>query len=355
MAKKETKEKPEVDNTVEKQKIKKKPKMKKMTTDTDGVTKVDLSKLKEAAETVTKVDLKEKPSKDETKETTNDNADDSGVVELVENTESTQEQKEIQPESKTQEEPVLEEVTKEEVEKLEKEATDAIIESSETGKPLPENVEKLVNFIEETGGDINDYVKLNTDYSKMDNHTLLKEYYKQTKSHLNDEEIEFMMEDQFSYDEEEDDAKQIKLKKIALKEQVADAKEHLDGLKSQYYEDIKAGSKLTEEQQKAIDFFNRYNKDEASNKKIADKQKSDFLNKTKNVFNDKFKGFEYNVGDKNYRVNVKNADEISNTQSDINNFIKKFLNEKNEMSDAKGYHKSLFTCLLYTSPSPRDS
>ena len=345
MAKKETKEKPEVDNTVEKQKIKKKPKIKKMTTDADGVTKVDLSKLKEAAETVTKVDLKEKPNKDETKETTNDNADDSGVVELVENTESTQEQKEIQPESKTQEEPVLEEVTNEEVEKLEKEATDAIIESSETGKPLPENVEKLVNFMEETGGDINDYVKLNTDYSKMDNHTLLKEYYKQTKSHLNDEEIEFMMEDQFSYDEEEDDAKQIKLKKIALKEQVADAREHLDGLKSQYYEDIKAGSKLTEEQQKAIDFFNRYNKDEANNKKIADKQKSDFLNKTKNVFNDKFKGFEYNVGDKNYRVNVKNADEVSNTQSDINNFIKKFLNENGEVSDAKGYHKSLYTAM----------
>ena len=113
----------------------------------------------------------------------------------------------------------------------------------------------------DTGGDINDYVKLNQDYSNLNDETLLKEFYIQTKPHLNTEEINFLMEDQFSYDEEVDDERDIKRKKLALKEQVANAKTQLEENKSKYYEDIKAGSKLTTEQQKAIDFFNRYNKE----------------------------------------------------------------------------------------------
>jgi len=153
------------------------------------------------------------------------------------------------------------------------------------------------------------------------------------------------MEDSFSYDEEEDEERDIRRKKLALKEQVADARSHLDGQKSKYYEEIKAGSKLTTEQQKAVDFFNRYNKESEETKKIAESSKSNFLNKTNKVFNDKFKGFEYNVGDKRYRFNVNNASEVKEAQSDINNFVKKFLNEKNEMSDAAGYHKSLYTAM----------
>ena len=153
------------------------------------------------------------------------------------------------------------------------------------------------------------------------------------------------MEDQFSFDEDVDDDREIRRKKLALKEQVASAKTQLEENKSKYYEEIKAGSKLTGEQQKAIDFFNRYNKEEASNKEVADKQKSTFLNKTEQVFNDKFKGFEYEVGDKKFRFNVNNAEAVKNTQADINNFVKKFLNENDEMSDAKGYHKSLYTAM----------
>ncbi len=153
------------------------------------------------------------------------------------------------------------------------------------------------------------------------------------------------MEDQFSYNEEEDEERDIRRKKLALKEQVASARSHLDGQKSRYYEEIKAGSKLTNEQQKAVDFFNRYNKESEETKKVAEKQTRAFLNKTNNVFNDKFKGFEYNVGDKKYRFNVNNANEVKETQSDINNFVKKFLNENNEMSDAAGYHKGLYTAM----------
>ena len=221
----------------------------------------------------------------------------------------------------------------------------AIAESEATGKPLPENVQNLVEFMEETGGDLEDYVKLNQDYSKMDDNTMLYEYYRQTKPHLTPDEISFIMEDKFSYDEEVDEEIDIRRKKLALKEQVADAKAHLDGRKSKYYKDIKAGSKLTQEQQKAIDFFNRYNKESEENQKVAKAQTDNFLNKTNKVFNDKFKGFEYNIGEKKFRFNVKDAGKIKETQSDINNFIGKFLDKNQQMSDAKGYHKSLFTAM----------
>ena len=256
----------------------------------------------------------------------------------------------VTPEAEVQEvekqdAPAVEEITDEIVERVEEVATEAIKESIETGEPLPENIQKLVNFMDETGGDLNDYVKLNRDYSEMDNQDILYEHYKQTKPHLNTEEINFLLEDQFSFDEDVDDEKEIRRKKLALKEQVANAKSQLEESKSKYYEEIKAGSKLTDDQQKAIDFFNRYNKEEASNKEVADKQKSTFLNKTEQVFNDKFKGFEYKVGDKKFRYNVNNAGAVKDTQADINNFVKKFLNENNEMSDAQGYHKSLYTAM----------
>jgi len=328
------KEEPSVDNTVEKQKIKKKPSMKKMNTDIDSVTKVDLKELAAKAQEVAKVDLS-KPSQEE--EVVEGEKTEEAVTEVTEETGT-------QAEVETKETPVLEEIT-DETEEPTTLIEEVVEQPVEAVNPLPENIEKLMSFMKETGGDLSDYVKLNKDYSEMDNLTLLKEYYKESKPHLDDDEIGFLMEDKFSFDEDVDDEREIRKKKIAMKEQVAGAKEHLDGLKSKYYEDIKMGSKLTSEQKDAIDFFNRYNKEEASNKETAKEQKSSFLKKTEQVFNDKFKGFEYNVGEKKYRFNVNNADEVKKTQGDINNFVGKFLNEKGEVSDAKGYHKSLYTAM----------
>ena len=311
---------------------------------------VDETKFDSAGnEGVIKIDL-DKPPTPKQNEIKENNPVNEGVVTELDNAESTEKQEEVQPEEQTQEEtPVLEEVTEEEVkeeaEVLTEELLDAKIEEAETGKTIPENLQKVVDFMEETGGTLEDYVKLNQDFTNYDDKALLREYYKNTKSHLDSDEIDFLIEEDFSYDEEEDDDREIKKKKIALKEQVANAKSHLDGQKSKYYEEVKAGSKLTPEQQKAMNFFNRYNKESEETQKIAEKQTNTFLNKTKEVFNDKFKGFEYNVGEKKYRFNVKNAGEVKDSQSDINNFVKKFLNKDNEMSDAKGYHKSLFTAM----------
>ena len=310
--------------------------------DDDDVIKVDLSQpIKEKEDATGEQSTDEIPVRDESE----------ASEEVREENVKEQNEEPAREEEQTvqNEEPALEEVVDEEVveeaKELAEEAVEAIAEAQETGKELPENIQKLVDFMEETGGSLEDYVELNKDYSNLDNLTALTEYYKKTKPHLSAEEINFLIEDSFNYDEEVDEERDIKKKKIALKEQVASAKAYLDGQKSKYYDEIKAGSRLTPEQQKAWDFFNRYNKESEENQKVAENAKLKFDKKTNEVFNDKFKGFEYNVGDKKYRFNVKDAEKVKTTQSDINNFVKKFLAEDNTMSDAQGYHKSLFTAM----------
>ena len=248
-----------------------------------------------------------------------------------------------------EEEPVLMEITDEEVEEaaeqLEDEVADAIEESVTSGAKLPENIQKVVDFMDETGGSLEDYVRLNTDYSSLNEDQLLREYYETKYKSYDREDIDFLLADKFSYDEDVDDEREIRLKKLERKQALAEAKNHLDSLKSKYYEEIKMGSRLNPEQQKAIEFFNRYNKESEEAAKVAERQTSKFKQESAKVFSDKFEGFDYSVGDKKYRFKVKDAGQVKETQGDINNFIKKFLNEKGEMKDAKGYHKSLFTAM----------
>jgi len=247
------------------------------------------------------------------------------------------------------EEPVLMEITDEEVEEateqLEEEVAEAIQESTKAGASLPENIQKVVDFMDETGGSLEDYVRLNTDYSSLNEDQLLREYYETKFSAYDREDIDFLLADKFSYDEELDDEREVRLKKLERKQALAEAKNHLDGLKSKYYDEIKMGSRLNPEQQKAVEFFNRYNKESEEATKVAERQTSRFKQESEKVFSDKFEGFDYSVGDKKYRFKVKDAGQVKETQGDINNFIKKFLDEKGEMKDAKGYHKSLFTAM----------
>jgi len=252
-------------------------------------------------------------------------------------------------EEPVEQQPVLQEITEEEVEEAAEELADeieeAVAEQAASGVELPENIQKVVDFMNETGGSLEDYVKLNTDYASLNEDQLLREYYEAVYTSYDREDIDFLLSDKFSYDEELDDEREIRLKKLERKEALAKAKNHLDGLKSKYYDEIKMGSKLNPEQQKAVEFFNRYNKESEEAAKVAERQTSRFKQESAKVFNEKFEGFDYNVGDKKYRFKVNDAGQIKETQGDINNFIKKFLNEKGEMKDAKGYHKSLFTAM----------
>ena len=313
-----------------------------VTQDDEGTIKVNLSQLNKPQENIATEESSE--SSDDTAEQPKNEVNSEEVVEEVIPTEQNEEQP-----AQSEEQPALEEITEEEVseqvEDLQEDIQEAIAEQQDSGIELPENIQKVVDFMNETGGSLEDYVKLNQDYSKLNEAQLLREYYETTRPHLDKEEIDFLMEDNFSYDEELDEERDIRKKKIAYKEELQKAKTHLDGLKSKYYEEIKAGSKLNPEQQKAVEFFNRYNKESEENSKIAEKHKQTFLQKTNNVFSEDFKGFDYQVGEKKFRFKVKDVNEVKNSQSDINNFVKKFLNDKNEMSDAAGYHKSLFTAM----------
>jgi hypothetical protein len=284
-------------------------------------------------------------------ETKFDSADDPDVIKINLDAPPPEPKKEVVEEQKENveeptEQPVMEEITEETVEEVQEAVEEAVEEAIATGKPLPENIQKLVDFMDETGGDLEDYVNLNRDVTKMDDSDVLDEYYRSTKPHLTAEERNFLMEDTFSYDDELDDDRTKRKKKIALKEQVAEARAYLDGQKSKYYDEIKAGSKLTKEQQEAIDFYHKYNEDQKGQKKLSQKSKRTFLNKTDSFFGQNFKGFEYNVGDKKYRFNVKDVDKVKTTQSDINNFLDKFVGEdKSTIEDAAGYHKSLYTAM----------
>jgi len=293
-------------------KIKKKP---KKLINKEPIAKVDFNKTEEKIEpSIVKVDLKEdKVEEDKVEET-------------------------------TEQAPIIQEITEQE-EKIQEEVKETVEEYKEAkkdeevlGKPLPENIEKLVSFMEETGGDINDYVRLNTDYSKVDDNTLLREYYKNTKPHLDDEEISFIMEDSFKIDEDLDEERDIKKKKLAYKEEIAKAKNFLESTKSKYYDEIKLRPGVTQEQQKAMDFFNRYNE----NKKLAADKHKQFVETTREYFTKDFKGFEFNLGNTKFKYNINNTDEVIDQQSDLEKFVGKFLNKEGRIEDHVGYHKAMY-------------
>ena len=246
---------------------------------------------------------------------------------------------------KQTEEAVIQEITEEESVVKQAAVEQPVVEEKQPvqeQRQLPENIESLVKFMEDTGGSIEDYARLNADYTNVDNNTLLKEYYKSTKSHLDNEEINFLIEDSFSYDEELDEQRDIRKKKLALKEEVAKAKKFLTGMKDEYYKEVKLSSKLSKDQQDAINFYNEYNQKQTTANDIQQKQYKQFEQTTNNVFNENFKGFDFRVGDKKYRYNVKDANAVKDYQSDISNFVKEFLDENNMMKDAAGYHKALY-------------
>jgi len=300
-----------------------------------------------------KVDLTQPPKQEETKEELVQEAPAEEVVEEVVEEKSEEKEEEVAEES------IIEEITNEEdttddpgVEgSIETPDTtpeqEEVLQKTKTQEQVdyPENIQELVKFMNETGGNLEDYVALNKDYNEFEQMDLLHEYYAKTKPHLTADEVVFLIDDKFSYDKEVDDPIDIKRKELAFKEEVAQAKNHLNQLKDNYYKEIKTGSRLTPGAKKAMDFFDRYNEQSEANKKITQSQRDVFNNKTDSLFSDKFKGFEYNVGEKRFRFNVKNVNEVKETQGDINNFTKKFLDKENKMADVSGYHKALFTAM----------
>ena len=318
-------------------KLKKRKSPKKLTTPADNVVKVNMKEpLIDLEPEVKKVVIKNEDNAVQAQET---NDSDAIVEEPKDSGNSEEVVKEVRDTEETVESPIqlVTEEDKEEVKEVTQEYKEAVRDEKVLGKPLPENIEKLVSFMEDTGGSIEDYVRLNADYSNIDNNALLKEYYKQSKPYLEGDDINLLLED-FSYDEDIDEPRDIRKKKLAFKEEVAKARNFLEQTKSKYYDEIKLRPGVTQEQQKAMDFFNRYNEEQKAGKA----KHSDFLKRTNELLNDDFKGFDFNVGESKFRYSVKNPTKVAEAQSDISTFIKTFLNEKGEVKDTKGYHKALY-------------
>tara|TARA_B100000927_G_scaffold53618_1_gene40489 strand:- start:238 stop:1407 length:1170 start_codon:yes stop_codon:yes gene_type:complete len=307
-------------------KVKKKPGRPRKLVSQDETIKVDLNKKEE--------DAVEEQKTDEVSV-----RDGSEVSEEVpqENNEETTEEPSGESKEKEEEVITISEITEEEQQTEEpvvEQTTEPVVEQ----RQLPENIEKLVQFMEDTGGTVEDYVRINADYSNVDNNTLLQEYYRRTRPHLDYEEISFLMEDNFNYDEEVDDERDIRKKKLAYKEEIAKAKNFLEETKKKYYDEIKLRPGVTQEQQKAMDFFNRYNEEQ----KMVQEQHGRFKQRTDNFFNKEFKGFNFDVGDKKFRFKVANTTNVAKNQSDLTNLVGKFLDNKGEVKDYAGYHKAIY-------------
>jgi hypothetical protein len=309
------------------------------TKESDGTWKVDLSKQPENnQDAVQEQSTDEVPVRDEPE--VSGEVQEENVEETVEESSGeNQEEEETLIELVEDEEPQSE--TKEQITQPEPKQPEPVAEQQE----IPEGLEDLVKFMNETGGTIEDYARLNADYSNVDNQSLLREYYKQTKPHLDNDEINFLLEDNFSFDEEIDEERDVRRKKLAYKEEVAKAKNFLEGLKDKYYKEVKLTSKLSPDQKEAIDFYNKYQQEQSQLQEVNGKASENFTKLTKNLFNEDFKGFDFKVADKKYRFKVKDPMRVQQNQSDISQALGKFLDGDGLLKDAAGYHKALFTGL----------
>jgi len=333
----ETKEtKPEVTQSVASEggemKMKSKPKPKKFKATKEEPVKIDLSKVDTSLEANAKVEAPIKVDLTEKKETdaiqigetkTVDVGEQAGDGKIVDIGRTAAVEKPSSP---------IEEVTEVEKEQVQ----EPVAQPKQV--QLPENIEKLIDFMKDTGGTVQDYARLNADYSNVNEDALLKEYYKKAKPHLDAEEVDFVLEEAFSFDTDIDEERDIKKKKLAKKEAVVEAREFLEDLKKEYYDEIKLRPGVNQEQQKAMDFFNRYNEEQ----QLATQQHERFVDNTKQLLNDDFKGFDFEVGEKKFRYGVKDPNAVAENQSNLNNFVGKFLDNEGNVKDTKGYHKAMY-------------
>lgn len=297
-------------------KMKKKPK--KLVKDNMPI-KVDMAKPKqEEQKEIPKVDMTEQEEK-------------AAVIEDV-----TPQPEPIAEDPVVEEAPVqvIEEKVEEPQQEEEKPADPVVMERP----TLPENIDKLVKFMDETGGTVEDYVRINADYSNVDETTLLREYYKKTKPHFSADDVNFHMEENFKFDEEVDEERVIRRKKLAYKEEVAKARGYLNDVKDKYYAEIKQAPTVTNDMKKAMDFFNRHNEQQ----KLIEQNRKAFRSATSDLLTDNFEGFDFSLGEKKFRYKINNASNVANEQSDISNFVKKFLDKDGKISNHKEYHKSLY-------------
>ena len=221
-------------------------------------------------------------------------------------------------------------------------SVDELFAEKEANEELPEDVSAYLKYKKDTGRGIEDFYNLQKDYDSMEDDSVLASYYSITEEGLDAIDIQDIMEDKFSIDEELDEPRDIKKKKLAKKRELAKAKKFLNEQKDKYKIPLESsGGGLSNNQQENLNAYKSYLEESKSIGEQNQKKYDYFLNKTNEVFNSEFKGFEFNVGDSNITFKPGTTEELKNVQSDVNNYINKFMDKDGRIEDPKGYHRSL--------------
>tara|TARA_R100000329_G_scaffold150578_1_gene143865 strand:+ start:3836 stop:4996 length:1161 start_codon:yes stop_codon:yes gene_type:complete len=307
----------------------------------------DVSGVEKSKAEVEETLLKEHEEKFETSESdTNVERVDASTESAAPNTE----QKEVQPEGETQEKTTASELNDADVLSYIKnrydkdiDSVDQLFEEQKSNEDLPEDVAAYFKYKKETGRGIKDFVELQKDYNEMDGDQVLTAYYATTEEGLDSEDIRDIMDEKFSFDEELDDPKDIKKKKLAKKRELVKAKKFLIEQQDKYKAPLESsGGGLSGVSQEELDSYKSYVEESKTTEEARKKRYDYFLNKTNEVFNDEFKGFEFNIGEKSFTFKPGDKDELRSKQSDVNNFVNKYMDtDSGLMKDAQGYHRAM--------------
>ena len=219
---------------------------------------------------------------------------------------------------------------------------DNVLSNKNTPQELPEEVEKYLQYKQETKRGLKDFIKANEDVSEYDESVLLREYYRQSNPELDESDINYIIEDKFSVDENIDTEKDAKRKAFEKKQELHKAKEYFKQMQDKYKAPLESSSEaLPEDVRKAVEFYKQYNDESAREQDVVQGQRKTFEQKTSELFSDEFEGFEFNVGEKSLRYKPKDVNEVVKAQSDLNNFISRFVDDNGYLKDAKQYHTAL--------------
>jgi len=298
------------------------------------------------------VDFEEKSAQEierdllEKAENENNEANDAGMEESPEGSSASQEQEDIQPQGEAQEPSlndgdVLSYIGKRYDREIN--SLDELFEQRNANEELPEDVSSFLKYKKETGRGMNDFIKINKNYDDVNDDQLLLDYYLEQNKGLDPEDVSFEIEDKFSYDEDLDEEREIKSKKVAKKKELVKAREYFNSLKEQYKVPLESrDSFVPEEERESFNSYKKTKEQRLQNEQILAERAKKFTSKTSELFSENFEGFGFNISEDN-KVVYKPADSktLLNEQSDLNNFVNKFTGEDGSIEDYEGFHRSI--------------
>lgn len=218
---------------------------------------------------------------------------------------------------------------------------DDFIVKRNASEELPEDVKAYFEYKKETGRSIGDFVKLQQDYDSMNPDSLIASYYSATEEGLDSEDIQYLMDDKFGFDEDLDDEKEKKKKQLAKKRELSKAKKYFKEQKEKYKLPLESREVVSESNKKEVEAYRKYIEENAVYEKEAAKKLQWFKEETNKVFNKDFKGFEFVINDKKISYLPGSVDDVKSSQSSIDNFIQRYVDDRGLVKDTAQYHRAL--------------